>query len=92
MAAGAPPGAAPLPSGQVLPLPTADERWAKAMVTACVVLALDSLVQRYWPFLVGEPPSRQLALVKAMLTLPVLLSLDRIRGRRPLADRQPQRR
>ena len=92
MVASAPLGSAPLPSGQLLSLPTRHEwRRAGAMITACLALAVATALQRYWPFLAGEPPARQLALLKAMLVLPVLLSLDRIRGWRPVPDRPPQR-
>jgi hypothetical protein len=81
MAVDAPHRSAAVPIRQVLPLPTGcGWRRAAEIATACAAVALAHVVQRYWPALAGESAGRQLAFVKAMLLIPMLLSIDRIRG------------
>lgn len=90
MAAAAPLRSALLPDRPALP-PHAIRRQAMRIATACTVVALAPLFQRYWPGLASEPAARQLALVKALLLLPVLLSIDRFRDwRAPAGHRNPR--
>ncbi len=90
MAVDAPHGAAFAPFLPVLPLPWR-KGWRRAaeIGTACAAIVLAHVVQRYWPALAGEPAGRQLAFMKAMLVVPMLLSIDCLRSRRvPPADQR----
>jgi hypothetical protein len=82
MAVDATHGPALAPLRPVLPLPWRNG-WRRAanIATACAAIALAHVVQRYWPALAGEPAGRQLAFMKAMLVVPMLLSIDRLTSR-----------
>lgn len=77
MAADAAAGTAHLPARQVS-LPGFCGARLAGFVTACAAIALALLFRKYWPLLASEPAARQVEFLKATLTVPVLLCIDRI--------------